>query len=287
MRGGLLAGMLLFFWCSGAARAQDVPEWTVPEHKLTIVDSGSPPPGPPLREELEPPPTWDWPRRHLAQGRDFTDTFLGTLLYPEVSAATSIVVDNVRPTGTVEFSSWVNLQLYLLEVRVPMVSYIDGGVQGAQHVRLDLKIPFAIPGYESHRFAFTAGSVVKNSTPALSESSHASLQYGYGGHGFTVQLRGGYGYDQFLPSQPLRLGLQYGALVGFRAGPFAPMVELDAMRTTRTQSDRITLLPALRIFPGRDDSVQFGLAGLLTFSRGQDTPGKRFGGVFELKYTFL
>ncbi|MGC4122736.1 MAG: hypothetical protein QM765_50825 [Myxococcales bacterium] len=286
MRGGLLAGVLLLSLGSGLARAQDVPEGMVREHELTVIDSGSLPPGPPLSEELE-PASWDWPRRHLEQGRDFADAFLGTLLYPEVSAGTSLLLDQVQSTGTVEFSSWVNLQLYLLEVRIPVVGYVDGTANGPQHVRLDLKIPFAIPGNESHRLAFVVGSIAMEKAPSLAESSHAAIVYGYGAHGFTLQLRGGYGYDQFMPSQPLRLGLLYGGVLGFRAGAIEPMVELDAMYTTGTRSDRITLLPAIRLFPGRDDSIQLGLAGLLTFSRGQDTPGKRFGGVFELKYTFL
>jgi len=270
----------------GAALALDA-SWGEPgEHELVVVDSDQAPPLPPLDEDLPAPSLSDWPGRHLALGRDFADAFLGTVLYPELSVGSSVMADGAQDGSAFEFSSWVTLQLYLLEVRLPVVSMLDGARE-AQHARLDLKIPFAVPGDESHRFALTGGAVVLESGPAFSKSSHVSLAYGYGGHGVTVQVRGGYGYEQFMPSQPLRLGLLYGALVGLRAGPFQPMVELDAMHATETQSDRFTLLPALRVFPGGGDALQIGVAGLLTFSRGQDAPGNRFGGVVEVKFTFL
>ncbi|MBI5549314.1 MAG: hypothetical protein HY901_35970, partial [Deltaproteobacteria bacterium] len=237
--------------------------------------------------EIEPAPKWEWPRLHLLAGRPFADPFLGPELYPELSAGTLITAESLRPSGEIAYTSWIDLQIYLLEVKIPLINRIDGGEPGAENVRVNLKFPYAIPGHESHRLMLVAGAVVQDSTPAISRSSSAQVIYGYGGHGFTAQLRGGYGYDQFAPSQRLRLGLLYGALLGYRAGPIQPMVEFDAMRTSATQSDRFTLVPALRIFPGREDTVQIGLGGLLSFSHGEDTPGRRFGAVFDVTYNFL
>lgn len=282
MRGaiGLVAALVI---CSGTARAEPK-NWTVPEHKLKVADEGTVPPK--LNEDIEPSPQWDWPQRHLAAGRDFADPFLGVELYPEVSAGLLVSAEDADDEGRIAYGSWINLQLYALEVKVPLISRLDGE-DTSPNVRAALKIPFAIPGHPQHRVAVIGSAIIQDATPAISRSSSGQLMYGFGGGGFTVQVRGGYGYEQFQPSEPLRLGALYGALLGFRAGHFQPMVEFDAIRTTGTRSDRFTLVPALRIFPDRQDTLQIGVGGLLSFGRGSEMPNNRFGGTLDLSYNFL
>jgi hypothetical protein len=153
-------------------------------------------------------------------------------------------------------------------------------------VKLDFKVPFAIPGSDSNWLALLWGATLSDTTPRLADSSRVELLYGYGGPLLAAQLRVGYGYGQSFPSSDLRQGLLYGALLGLNLGAVQPLVEVDGVRFVG-RDDQLTLLPGVRLLPAKLPTLQLGLSGLVVLTRGDNEPSRRYGGLFELSYNFL
>jgi hypothetical protein len=160
-----------------------------------------------------PEAAWEWPREHLKASARFPDPFLGPEVYPEISVGSSTVAAHVVRTKEVEFLDTLDLSFYWLRLKLPVISTLDGS-QPQQHLGLDFKVPFALPGTSAHWLALLYGASISDAVPRLVDSIRGVLMWGYGGQLLAVQLRVGYGYSQSFASSPLRQGLLYGALLG-------------------------------------------------------------------------
>ncbi len=230
-------------------------------------------------EEI-PQPVWAWPIQHLEASRNFPDPFLGEELYPEVSIGSTTLAAHVDATDAIEFASTVDLSLYWLAVRFPVISTLNGS-RPEPSVDFNFKVPFAIPGSDSNWLGVSWGATLSDARPSLDDSSRFELLYAYGGGLLAAQLRVGYGYRESLPGLGLRQGLLYGAQLGLSLGRVQPMVEVDGMRLVGGD-DQISILPGVRFLPATLPTLQLGVAGLAVLG-GND----RFGGLVEISYNFL
>jgi len=278
----LFEALVIASFLAGCATVQ-TPYAVIPEHELVVVEEGTPRPVP-VVEPPEKPPLWDWATKHLAAGQVFADPFVGPEVYPEVSLGARMLAAHIEPSGAIGYRAGVSLSLYALDLEIPVFTTVDGGQLDPGNVRANLKIPFSWPGAEQHRFAINWGAVVLDDGPSLSQSSKFELLYGYGAGGFTAQLRAGYGYEQLFADQPLRLGLVYGALLGFGTGTLQPVLEVSGLRTVTSEENEIVLVPGLRIHPAGVDYLQLGVGGLVVLATGDN---ERYGAVVDLSFNFL
>jgi hypothetical protein len=230
-------------------------------------------------------PVWDWPVLHLQQSADFPDPLLGNEVYPEVAIGSSVVAAHVEERDRFEMQSRLNISLYWLDLSFPVIDTVDGA-RPEPLLNLSLKIPFAWPGAERHWLAPLWGATIGNGTPQLADSSRFELLYGYGGKLLELQLHAGYGYTQIFTDPQVRQGLLYGGLLGLSLGKVRPQIEVQGIQFV-TNDAQVSLVPGVRLLPASLPTLQLQVAGLVVLTGGNDSPGNRYGAVFEISYNFL
>ena len=297
-RSMVVAAVLLL---AGPARADDrsddFDEWPrepIPEHHLSVLDEGQPRPrfDESFRSQQK---EAEWPFRHLEGGRSFADPFLANELYPEMSVGTVLAAANRAPRGVVEFQNRVDVNLYFLDLRLPIHNGLDSA-DNAGRVAVNLRLPFALPFDPRHRFALIWGNAFGNDGEA--PNVRYELHYGFGAdNGFGLQLHGGYLLEERLPGEGRTLAFGYGGLLSWRLGGFQPLLEVDGQRegSGRT-ADRLSLVPGVRFYPAQRDTLQLGAAAIIGLSSVNDFTGPtannrlgrdRIGVIVDVAYNFL
>lgn len=231
-----------------------------------------------------------WFEDHLELGRRFADPFLGTEVFPEVSAGLSVYSAGTRPTGAVAFHSAVRANLFFLDLTLPVISRLDGA-QSTERLQVDLKIPIPLPRTEAHRFAFVFGNGF-GATGGVPVTRKAELIYGLGLGGFGLQLAASWRLEPFDGAGANSPALGYGALFAWRFGGLQPVLEIAGLREFGGgRGDRIDLVPGMRFYPGERDNLQFGV-GVIVGTGGEagdfsDFGIRRLGAIADVSYNFF
>lgn len=265
-----------------AVASPRTPHPVVEEHELRPADAGAASPRP--DEDLPPLPEWSWPREHLEGGRAFADPFIGPEVYPELSAGIQVRGGRAGSSRSFLYDQQVALNLYLVEVRFPLVAYRSRS-NLANQVFLDAKIPLALG--PMHRLAFVWGVAIPGGTPARTKNSRGEVLYAFGSRALTAQLKLGYGYEPIFIDEPLRQAVLFGALVGLRLGRFQPVLQVDGSRSPSAGESRLALAPGLWFYPLSNDAVQLGASALVVLSGDGEGQTRRAGALATLSYNFL
>ncbi len=231
-----------------------------------------------------------WFERHLELGRTFADPFLGSEVFPEVSAGLSVFAAGTRPTGAVAFGSGLNVNLFFVDLVLPLISRLDG-TQSDERMQVNFKLPIPLPNTENHRFAFIFGNGF-GASGGIPVTKKAEMLYGMGYGGFGLQLNASWRLEPFSAGQQLSPALGYGALFAYRVGGVEPMLELSGLREFGGgRGDRIDFVPGLRFYPGDRDNLQFGVGAIVGTGGNagdfSDFGIRRLGGIADVSYNFF
>jgi hypothetical protein len=294
MIGLLAAGRLLLG--ATAAQANDSPGlWAddhqgLVEHQLVPTSSYQADPNLAAGNLAAPAPA-PFVVRHLEESALFSDPFLGPALLPELSAGTlGLGQTPVSGTSSLNYEQRLDVDLYLLQLRMPVLSTIAGQPSPFAGLDADLLLPWKID--RQNRMGVLLGTQVTAPTGGGSVGLNGFRfqgMYGFQLASFDIQGRLGLGQPSLdLADSDPRMHFLYGAQGGYRFADWGrAMVEIEGATAPTAQTLR--LAPGLRFFPLRDNAFQAGVAALFTFTGDpNDTFALRdAGALVDLSYHFL
>jgi hypothetical protein len=234
-------------------------------------------------------------RNRIEQHRSFVQPFLINAVFPEISARLLNEGGYDSRTHDGQIGQLGYLSAYFIDLYVPFLTVQDSEPVSTNHYRVDLKAPVILGDQVVTLFL---GANIPTSGSWIADGGYnALLSYAFGSVGFSIQLRGGFGYDQLVGETVAPRGTSALADVAasFPLGAHADLLlQADGRKLIGRPGGTLRLWPGFRFFPLQVHTLSVALGGqvwLDTFNAsGQYVPNlgtASAGGFLELGYVFM